>query len=157
MEAFEASLRLDLSLLRGLRRQLQSWLAQIGVPDDAAEDVVLATHEAAANAIEHAEFGTEVTIRGTRDDDQLIVAVTNTGPWKRPRSMDESRGRGLVLMENLMSEVHIRARSKVTTVRMCKDLSPREARSPTERGEAHREKAEEAQLGSTRARTLDLQ
>jgi serine/threonine-protein kinase RsbW len=138
MEAFEASLRLDLSLLRGLRRQLQSWLAEIGVPDDAAEDVVLATHEAAANGIEHAEFGTEVTIRGTRDDDQLIVVVTNSGPWKRPRSMDESRGRGLVLMENLMSEVDIQARSKVTAVRMCKDLSRREAGSPPGRGEAHR-------------------
>ena len=93
MEAFEASLRLDLSLLRGLRRQLQSWLAQVGVPDDAAEAIVLATHEAAANAIEHAEFGTEVTIEGTRDDDQLRVVVTNTGPWKRPRSADESRER----------------------------------------------------------------
>jgi serine/threonine-protein kinase RsbW len=155
MEAFEASLRLDLSLLRGLRRQLQSWLAQIGVPADTAEDVVLATHEAAANAIEHAEFGTEVTIRGTGDDDQLVVVVINAGAWKRPRSMDESRGRGLVLMENLMSEVDIQARSKVTVVRMCKDLSPREVRSPSQRGDAFRESADEARLGSSSARTLD--
>jgi len=149
MEAFEASLRLDLSLLRGLRRQLQSWLAEIGVPaDDAAEDVVLATHEAAANAIEHAEFGTEVTIRGTRDDDQVIVVVTNAGEWKRPRSVDESRGRGLVLMENLMSEVDIRARSKVTVVRMCKDLSLRDAGSPSQRGDAFRERQRSRRLAS---------
>lgn len=122
MEAFEASLGLDLSLLRGLRRALHSWLVDVGVDERAADDIVLATHEAAANAIEHAVLGTEVTVRGARDEDRLIVVVTNACAWKRSRSTPESRGRGLLLMESLMTKVEIQTRSKVTTLRMRKDL-----------------------------------
>jgi anti-sigma regulatory factor (Ser/Thr protein kinase) len=123
MEAFETSLRLDLSLLRGLRHTLAAWLDTAGVADEARESIVLATHEAAVNAIEHAELGTEVAVRGVRDDAKLIVVVANTGKWRKPRSADEMRGRGLVLMEQLMSDVEIHVKSGRTTVRMRKDLS----------------------------------
>lgn len=123
MEDFDASLRLDLSLLRGLRRELASWLEVTGVPDDASEAVVLATHEAAANAVEHADLGSEVTVRGVRDEEKLIVVVINAGTWAQPRFGDDSRGRGLPLIANLMSHVDVQVRSRRTTVRMRKDLS----------------------------------
>jgi anti-sigma regulatory factor (Ser/Thr protein kinase) len=92
------------------------------VPEEIHDDVILATHEAAANAIEHARLGTEITVRGVHDDDKLLVVVTNSRVW-RPRSTDETRGRGLALMKALMSEVEIQVRNRRTVLRMRKDLS----------------------------------
>jgi anti-sigma regulatory factor (Ser/Thr protein kinase) len=93
------------------------------VPDEIHDDVVLATHEAAANAIEHAQLGTEITVRGVHDENKLLVIVTNSGVWKRPRSSDEMRGRGLALMQALMSEVEVQVRNRRTVLRMRKDLA----------------------------------
>lgn len=87
------------------------------------DDIILATHEAAANAIEHAQMGTEVTIRGVRDEGKVVIVVANSGKWKKPRSMEEMRGRGLILMKQLMSDLEIQAKSQRTVVRMKKDLS----------------------------------
>jgi anti-sigma regulatory factor (Ser/Thr protein kinase) len=101
----------------------------VNVPNEVGDDIVLATHEAAANAIEHAELGTEVTVRGAHDNGKLLVIVTNSGVWKRPRSTDEMRGRGLALMQALMSEVEIQVKHRRTVLRMRKDL----ARLPAER------------------------
>jgi anti-sigma regulatory factor (Ser/Thr protein kinase) len=95
----------------------------VSVPDEIHDDVILATHEAAANAIEHAQLGTEITVRGVHDDDKLLVIVTNSGVWKRPRSSDEMRGRGLALMQALMSEVEVQVRNRRTVLRMRKDLA----------------------------------
>ena len=55
MEEFLFRLPPDLRVLGELRRELARWLKQIGVGDAALTDIVLATHEAAANAIEHSE------------------------------------------------------------------------------------------------------
>ena len=42
---------------------------------------------------------------------------------KDPRSLDEMRGRGLTLMNQLMSDLEIQVKSQRTVVRMRKDLS----------------------------------
>ena len=123
MDPFEVSLSLDLSLLRVLRRELTSWLEAAGVAESARDSIVLATHEAAANAIEHAQLGSEVSVRGLRDDHELMVMVTNTGTWKKSRHDDDARGRGVALMKALMSEIDVRAESRRTTVTMRKQLS----------------------------------
>jgi anti-sigma regulatory factor (Ser/Thr protein kinase) len=99
------------------------------VPDEVSNEIVLATHEAAANAIEHARRGSEVTIRAVRDANKVIVVVTNSGKWAEPRSLDEARGRGLTLIEQLMSDLEIQAKSQRTVVRMRKDLSVSAARA----------------------------
>jgi serine/threonine-protein kinase RsbW len=106
-----------------LRRQLAVWLEQVGVTDEVRNDVILATHEAAANAIEHAQFSTEVTVSLVHDEGKLLVIVTNRGVWKRPRSTDYTRGRGLALMQALMSNVEIQVRNRGTVLRMRKDLA----------------------------------
>lgn len=123
MDPFEASLSQDLSLLGGLRRELAAWLAQVQVVGGLMDDIILATHEAAANAIEHARTGTEVTIRGVRDESKVVIVVANSGGWKKPRSVYEMRGRGLTLMKQLMSDLEIQVKSQSTVVRMRKDLS----------------------------------
>ena len=123
IEPFETSLSLDLFLLRGMRRELATWLASVRVVGDVRDEIILATHEAAANAIEHARPGSEVTVRAVRDADKVIVVVTNSGGWKPPRSLEEMRGRGLILMKQVMSDLEIQAKSQSTVVRMRKDLS----------------------------------
>jgi len=122
MEPLEVSLHLDLSLLRGLRRDLATWLGKVGVPDETRDEVILATHEAAANAIEHADLGTEVTVRMLESDGKIIVHVLNRGQWRPPRSAEEMRGRGLSLIEQLMSDVDIQATRGWTTIRMLREL-----------------------------------
>ena len=123
VDPFETRLSLDLSLLRGLRRDLAAWLMQVQVNGRVSDDIILAAHEATANAIEHAHLGTEVTVRGVRDEGKVVIVVTNSGAWKKPRSMDEMRGRGLALMKQLMSDLEIQTKSQRTVIRMRKDLS----------------------------------
>ena len=127
IEPFETALSLDLSLLGGLRRELRAWLTSVQVVGDVTDEINLATHEAAANAIEHARMGTEVTVRGVRDESKALIVVANSGAWRAHRSLDEMRGRGLSLMKQLMSDLEIQVKSQRTVVRMRKDLSVSQA------------------------------
>ncbi len=82
-----------------LRRRLRSLLAEAGLDDDRAYDLVLATCEAATNAIEHAQSPAEpvITVGLTVRDGAVEVVVHDTGQWReRTSSMD--RGRGSMLM-----------------------------------------------------------
>ena len=54
MEVFLVTLPCDVSRLVELRRDLGEWLDQTDLGDAMRSSVVLATHEAAANAIQHA-------------------------------------------------------------------------------------------------------
>lgn len=121
MEPFEASLPPDLARLRGLRHELSAWLEEIGASDEQRAAVVLAIHEAAANAIEHANG--KVTVRGARDSDRLLLVVSNTGRWSGPKPNSIARGRGLKLMRALMSNVEIHVEPERTTVRMRLNVS----------------------------------
>lgn len=123
IEPFQASFAQDLSLLPILRRRFSAWLVEVQVSVEIGDEVLLATHEAAANAIEYARPATEVTVRGVRDDSKLMVVVTNSGTWKDPRSVDDMRGWGLILMDKLMSEVEVQVDLERTVVRMRKDLA----------------------------------
>jgi anti-sigma regulatory factor (Ser/Thr protein kinase) len=121
VEPFEASFPRDLHRLRGLRRDLRKWLERVDVDPTQRDAVVLAVHEAAANAIEHA--GATVTIRGARDEDRLIVVVSNEGRWTGSTPTDDlARGRGLTIMDGLMSKLEISRGAGRTTVRMRLDL-----------------------------------
>ncbi|MGX5656890.1 ATP-binding protein [Geodermatophilus nigrescens] len=82
-----------------LRRRLRGFLADAGIDEDRAYDLVLASCEAATNAIEHAQDPREpvVEVRVSVDDGAVEVAVHDTGQWReRTSSMD--RGRGSMLM-----------------------------------------------------------
>ena len=134
MEPFEASLPPDLPRLRGLRHDVAAWLDSIGVPAESRDGVVLAVHEAAANAIEHATG--RVTVRGAHDGEKLLLVVSNTGRWRGSHPVDLARGRGLTIMRALMNNLEIRTDPEGTTVRMRMDFtSPDtalEARVPPE-------------------------
>jgi len=120
MEPFEASIGRNPRLLRGLRGALAEWLEKSGVSDEEAAAVVLATHEAAASAIEQADEGTEVTVRAVVADDRVMVIVTSSGEWTEPLAGSEDR---TVLTKALMSEVDVQIRFERSVVRMRKDLA----------------------------------
>jgi hypothetical protein len=88
----------DAGQLAPLRRSLADWLAHAEVEPNASAALVLATHEAAANAIEHAQA--EVVVAVSRDRGRMTVVVRSAGGWKESDE-DEYRGRGLILMARL--------------------------------------------------------
>jgi anti-sigma regulatory factor (Ser/Thr protein kinase) len=110
--AFAATLVDGPTELRGLRHLLGSWLEQMDTPTDVRNAVMLATHEATANAMAHGEPEGPVTVSASQDDDgSFTVEVTNHGGWKEPAPGHP--GRGLQMMNHLMSHVGIQ-----TSVRM---------------------------------------
>jgi PAS domain S-box-containing protein len=104
-------LRLDLptnrTALSYARRLLRRWLEQVGATPAEAFDIQLASHEACANAIEHAyQFGEDlVELEGRLIEGEVSLAVRDRGTW-REQSPPE-RGKGLELMEALMDDIDV--------------------------------------------------
>ena len=115
VERFTASLPADSRVLRDFRQQLSRWLEEAGVRDRSRHAILLAAHEAAANAIEHA--AAPVTVVGRKEPDVILIEVTSVGRWgaHQQQSSDE-RGRGVAIMKSLLSDVEIRAEEERTTV-----------------------------------------
>jgi anti-sigma regulatory factor (Ser/Thr protein kinase) len=72
--------------------------------------IITAVGEAVANSVEHAYRGEEkpgfVTIRMSVDNEAVVIEVEDHGRW-RPFQRREERGRGIVLMHELMDRVRI--------------------------------------------------
>lgn len=95
-----------------MRRLLVSWLELAGAPEDVRSALLLATHEAAAKAMEHGQPESPVTVTASHGDDGgFIIEVTNCGGWRKPEP--GHTGRGLAMMRELMSEVAIQTRTSV--------------------------------------------
>jgi serine phosphatase RsbU (regulator of sigma subunit)/anti-sigma regulatory factor (Ser/Thr protein kinase) len=93
--------------LASLRRHLSRWLTERGVTGDQAYDIVLASSEASANAIEHAYSPGDASfhVEATLDADIVIITVRDIGRWRAPR--EGLGGRGLTIMRRLMHEVDV--------------------------------------------------
>ena len=95
--------------LSEMRASLRRWLAAAGVGSPDADDIVLATWEACANAVEHAQepvtgtFEIEALHVGA---ERIRVRVRDTGRWKT-HGNSADRGLGLTLMRALMHRVEI--------------------------------------------------
>jgi anti-sigma regulatory factor (Ser/Thr protein kinase) len=120
VEPFEASLPPDLAQLRDLRHDLAAWLERVGITGRDRDAIVLATHEAVANGIEHAD--SRVVVRGVRDEEKLLVIVSNGGRWRGPPWDERRSGSGLTIIRGLMSQIDINVREGRTTLRMRMDL-----------------------------------
>jgi serine/threonine-protein kinase RsbW len=119
MTGFTATIEGNMLFLTGLRRDFGSWLAVKGIPDSVRKSTVLATHEAVANAIEHASPGGSVVVKAVVDLETITVSVTDTGTqvWSPP-SPDSDRGRGLMLIHGLGDRVRIRTDVTGTTIQI---------------------------------------
>ena len=112
MAAFAATLVRGPIELRELRRSLRSWLDLTTATAHTRDAVVLATHEAAANAMVHGQPGGSVMVSARQDEaGDFAVEVSNLGGWKEPEPGNSRHG--MAMMTELMREVDIQ-----TNVRM---------------------------------------
>ncbi len=108
---FHRQLTADPRELSPLRAQLRQWAAGAGLDEALTADLLLATGEACANAVEHAFASAdgsdgsegsdasriEVEIRLTADGG-VEVCVSDTGRWRESGQGTPGRGRGLGLI-----------------------------------------------------------
>jgi anti-anti-sigma factor len=103
------------------RSDVRSWLASVGTPDEAADDILLACGEAVANAVEHAyrdqEPGEVELQLSVPEPGVVAVVVRDAGRWKEPVA-SAHRGRGFGLMRMLMQDVVVDQSADGTRVRM---------------------------------------
>jgi anti-sigma regulatory factor (Ser/Thr protein kinase) len=113
-----------------LRAELERWLDAAAVPDVDARDIVLATWEAGANAIEHAGGGEDAVVRvdAVLSGDRVRIGVVDRGGWKEPE-VRHDRGLGLRLIEALMTSVDVDRGPEGTRVVMERPLTREPARS----------------------------
>jgi anti-sigma regulatory factor (Ser/Thr protein kinase)/GAF domain-containing protein len=122
--AFEMQISADPKMLGGMRRRLEAWLLQREVDQADIVDVILSVSEACNNAIEHAYRDNEdgpVEITVTREADALRVLVEDHGLWRDQESSEE-RGRGLMLIRNLMHSTAIETGLHGTRVTFTRQL-----------------------------------
>lgn len=108
-----APLQLDLpavpSSLPAVRRHLGAWLDRLGMGEQDRVGVMVAVGEAAANAAEHAYRDSEpgpVHVSAAVDQDGVLtVTVRDEGTWRTPDRDPGSRGRGLLIMRQLVDGV----------------------------------------------------
>jgi anti-sigma regulatory factor (Ser/Thr protein kinase) len=110
-----------------VRKRLHRWLDELGWMRNDRQDVVLAVHEAVANAIDHAYLDAapgriRVTARMTflagRTRARLVATVRDWGRW-RPAPVDPGyRGHGLTVMRGCMHSVEVSGADHGTQVRM---------------------------------------
>ena len=105
-----------------LRRLMERWLISKGLDDDLIYDVLAATGEAAANAIEHS-YGPEggsFTASGETRRWASHDAARDGGRWRPPRGRE--RGRGLPLMKGLVDEMKVTPSAAGTSVELVWNL-----------------------------------
>jgi GAF domain-containing protein/anti-sigma regulatory factor (Ser/Thr protein kinase) len=111
-------------VLTSLRRTLRQWLEALGAEEIETYDVLVAVTEAAANAIEHAygpvdaAFDVEAEVAG---EGEVTVLVRDQGRWRPPRG--HNRGRGTLLMQELMDHFEVNTSEEGTVVRMRRSVA----------------------------------
>jgi anti-sigma regulatory factor (Ser/Thr protein kinase) len=108
--------------LAPIRYLLRRWLIPRGIAEQEASDIMVATQEACANAIEHA-YGpgrAEFEVEAAYADGRVTITVIDQGQWRAPRG--ENRGRGLGLMEALMDSAEVEHSESGTTVTLTRTL-----------------------------------
>ena len=109
----QESLRLELTAapqaLPGVRRRLNAWLTDLGMNEQDRVGVMVAAGEACANAAEHAYRDTEpgpMWVTAAVDvDGVLTITVRDEGTWRPPDRDPGDRGRGLLIMRQLVDGV----------------------------------------------------
>jgi anti-sigma regulatory factor (Ser/Thr protein kinase) len=121
----ELSLHLpdDSRALPRVRRALRTWLDDVGVGGEVADDIVLASWEACANAVEHPlqPVRHEVVVDARMSPSRVCIDVRDAGRWRRRRAR-AYRGLGLTIVNALMDEVSISSGRRGTVVHMCRAL-----------------------------------
>ena len=118
MRSFQYRLAPEPALLADLRHALADWLREAEISERVWSSIVLATHEAAANAIEHAGSSGAVQVDARLAEGSVTVEISDHGRWKPQVRRSEDRGRGLELIQALVSETSIQRQPRGTTLRL---------------------------------------
>jgi PAS domain S-box-containing protein len=115
------SISADARHLASTRTALRSWFTQAGVNPEQSLDLLIASGEALANAIEHGyrhhPDGT-VRLTATALVDGVEITITDAGSWKTPLpAANPQRGRGITMMRAFTHDVTID--HDVTGTRVC--------------------------------------
>jgi anti-sigma regulatory factor (Ser/Thr protein kinase) len=116
-------LRAEPPVLSPMRRTLRQWLEALGAIDAEIYDMLVAVTEAAANAVEHAYGPVDASfdVEGrVSDDGEITLVVRDQGRWRPPRG--HNRGRGTLLMQELMDHFEVATGEDGTEVRMRRRL-----------------------------------
>lgn len=112
-----------------LRKHVRNFLQGLRVDPSTTYDILLATDEAAANAVAHGQSAGgngHVRLRCSTEGPCVVVSITDEGGGFDPSSVQMHQlpswtsqgGRGLYLVRELMDEVHIDASSQGTVIEM---------------------------------------
>lgn len=106
-----------------IRGELREWLERSVVPAEVVADVLIATNEAVANAIEHGSLdgNAAIRLRAERVDGRVRIEVVDAGS-SAVGTPDPDRGRGMAMMRAVMDVVELRPSPTGTTVRMERTL-----------------------------------
>jgi serine phosphatase RsbU (regulator of sigma subunit)/anti-sigma regulatory factor (Ser/Thr protein kinase) len=122
-DRLELRLPAEPPVLSSLRHTLRQWLEGLGGGEAAVYDVLVAVTEAAANAVEHAYGPIDATFDVEAEalpDGEVCVVVRDQGRWRPPRG--HNRGRGTLLMQELMDHFEVTTSEEGTEVRMRRRL-----------------------------------
>ena len=108
--------------LPAARRALGQWFMRVGATPQESADLVLASNEAIANAIEHAygHRSGSVLVEAALNGEQVEIAVTDRGQWREHGAGDG--GRGLLLMGAVLDSVEVQRSAAGTQVKMIRTL-----------------------------------
>lgn len=112
-----------------LRRHVREFLHNLRVDPSTTYDILLATDEAASNAVAHGQSpggNGVVRLRCSTDGSCVVVAISDEGRGFDPAQVQMHRlpswtspgGRGLFLVKELMDEVQIAASDSGTVIEM---------------------------------------
>lgn len=107
--------------LGDVRRAIQDWAERAGLPVELIEDLALAGYEAMANVAEHAYAGVApglLTVRISASAAEVDLVVADQGKWRVRDAANGFRGRGLVVISGLATDVAVTATEHGTTIRM---------------------------------------
>lgn len=106
--------------LASVRKQVGRWAAAAGLSQQSVDDVVLATHEALANVVDHAyaDGQPEAWLDVECEDGEVIVVVRDRGRWQPPAADPGWRGRGMLIIRGLADHVDVHRGAGGTTVEM---------------------------------------
>jgi PAS domain S-box-containing protein len=104
--------------LASVRYSLRRWLDAVGLPEQEAYDVLVASGEACANAVEHAYGPGDASFEldAWVENGEVTISVRDFGSWRDPRGRE--RGRGIDLMNQLMDHAEVNRDADGTTVRL---------------------------------------
>jgi anti-sigma regulatory factor (Ser/Thr protein kinase) len=118
IEPFVATLEPDPMRLRELRAWIVGWLANAGIYASVRDEIALATHEAAASALESSP--STILVKAAIEQQAITVVVESDGAWVAPDA-DEG-GHRMALLRKVMSEVEFDPGRSSSTLRLTRAL-----------------------------------